>query len=60
MGVEVTAKSTGWLKPFSEVIVIIEVSELPSSIVRKSGLASIEKSRGGGNFVISSVISVLC
>ena len=45
-------RSTGSLKPLIEVMVIVEVSELPTWIVSEVGSAAIEKSGGGGSSVI--------
>lgn len=56
IGVEVTERSTGWLKPCSEVIVIVDVSELPWAMVREVGAAEIEKSGGGETVRLMSTV----
>ena len=60
MGSEVTARSTDALKPFKDVMVMVEESESPCWMVSDVGEALIAKSRGGGSSVISNVMSTLC
>ena len=47
VGAPETERVTGKLKPFNDVIVIVDVSEPPCAMVREVGDAEIEKSGGG-------------
>ena len=51
LGAPETERPTAALKPFRDVIVMVEVPEPPWTIVREVGKAEMPKSGGGGNSV---------